>query len=812
VRDDLKTALRSLRHSRGFTAVALTVLALGIGAGTAIFSVVDAVVLRGLPFDEHDRLGVMMEKDTRHAVTFGEGNITPQTYLDWRQMQQPFQMLTAIGGTQFRLKTEGGEPADARAQRVTPEFFPVLRVAPMLGRAFNPNDEVEGRHRITILSNGFWQRRFGGAADIVGRTIELSENSYEIVGVMPQSFSYPVGSDRPSEMLVPMIFPQEDRIKTDSHNYNYTVIGRLKDGVSFDQATEQMKRLSEQLDEKDPKWAPGRRARVITLHESLVGKVRGWMLMLLGAVVLVLLIACANVANLMLVRATGRSREMGIRAALGASPWRLVRGLLVEGVLLALGGAVLGVALASGGVAILRAWLPAGLPRVASIGIDQRVLLAAIGAAVVTGLLFGIVPALQARRPDLAGSLKEGGRSATAGGRAQRLRSILVVAEVALAVILLVGAGLFTGSFVRLMHVDPGFDYHNVIALNVGLRLLPGQKFDEDYRIRSAEYTRQVVDAVGRVPGVQAVGTVSGGLPLTGSWSRTRVELPGVGKLEGEGDDIDRRSVTSNYLQVLRIPLLKGRYLSADDREGATQVVVINQAAAQRYWPGQEALGQRIKISDKERIVVGIVGNIHHLGPEVAPRQEGYIPVAQDRQFGSALAVRTAGNPLAVLPAVKAAIWSINKEQRFTGDAVTLERYMDRLIAQRRFNMAVLALFGMLGLVIAAVGIYGVMAYVVAQRTNEIGVRMALGATRANVVTMVLRRAGALMALGLAIGGAGAWFLSAGVKSFLFEVRPNDLGIFSAALAVLACAGLLASALPARRAATVDPLVALRSE
>ena len=813
MRDDLRTAFRSLSHSRAFTVVALTVLALGIGAGTAIFSVVDAVVLRGLPFDEHDRLGVMMSTDTLKKVTFAERSETPQTYLDWREMQQPFQALAAISGTQFRLKTEGGEPADAQAQRVTPEFFPVLRVAPMLGRAFNSSDEVEGRHRVAILTYGFWQRRFGGAPDVIGKTIDLSEASYEIVGVMPQSFSYPVGSDRPSELLVPVIFPADDRSKASgNHNYNYTIIGRLKDGVSCDQATEQMKRLSEQLDEKDPKWTPGRRARVITLHEFLVGKVRGWMLMLLGAVVLVLLIACANVANLMLVRATGRSREMGIRAALGASPWRLVRSLLVEGVVLALGGAALGVTLASIGIRVLRAWLPAGLPRVASIGMDERVLTTAIAAALLTGLFFGIIPALQSARPDLVGSLKEGGRSATAAGRTQKLRSILVVAEIALAVILLVGAGLFTGSFVRLMRVDPGFDYHNIIALNIGLSLLPGQKFDDNYRNRSAEYTRQVVDVVGRVPGVLAVGTVSGGMPLTGSWSRTRVELPGRGKLEGEGDDIDRRSVASNYLQLLRIPLLKGRYLSGEDREGSTPVIVINQAAAQRYWPGQEALGQRLTINQKERIVVGIVGNIHHLGPEVAPRQEGYIPAIQDRQFGYALAVRTAVDPMALLPAVKAAIWTVNRDQRFTGDTMTLERYMDRLIAQRRFNMAVLALFGVLGLVIAAVGIYGVMAYVVAQRTNEIGVRMALGATRGNVVTMVLRRAGMLMALGLLIGGMGAWYLSAGVKSFLFEVQPNDLGIFAAALAVLACAGLLASALPARRAATVDPLVALRSE
>jgi putative ABC transport system permease protein len=362
------------------------------------------------------------------------------------------------------------------------------------------------------------------------------------------------------------------------------------------------------------------------------------------------------------------------------------------------------------------------------------------------------------------------------------------------------------------MRVDPGFDYRNVLALNISLRLQPGETFGDAYAARSAIYVNQVVDAVQRVPGLQMVATVSGGLPLTGSWSRTSVTLPGRGELKGEGDDIDRRTVSPTYLELLKIPLLKGRYLSADDRAGAPLVIVVNQAAAQRYWPGQDPLGQRLTMNSKDYVVVGIVGNIHHLGPEIAPRQEGYIPVAQDRQYGSTLVMKTAGDPLAVLPAVKAAIWSVNREQRLTGDTVTLERYMDRLIAQRRFNMAVLALFGVLGLVIAAVGIYGVMAYVVAQRTNEIGVRMALGATRGDVVSMVLRRAGLLMLLGLAIGGAGAWYLSAGVKSFLFEVQPNDIGIFAAALAVLACAGLLASALPARRAATVDPVIALRSE
>ena len=627
---------------------------------------------------------------------------------------------------------------------------------------------------------------------------------------MPADFAYPVGSDRPAEVLVPMMLSASDRIKADSRNFNYTVIGRLKDGVTFPQATDQMWRLSEQLDRQDPKWAPGRRARVVPLQEFLVGTVRGWMLMLLGAVVLVLLIACANVANLMLARATVRGREMGIRAALGASPWRLVRGLLVEGLVLSLSGAAVGILLAASGVQILHAWLPANLPRVAAIGIDLRILAIATGAAVLTGLFFGIVPALHSSRPDLVGALKEGGRSATAGGSAQRLRHLLVVAEVALAVILLVGAGLFTGSFVRLMEVDPGFDYHDVIALNIGLRLLPGETFGDAFAARNAQYASRVLEAVARVPGAAAVAEVSGGLPLTGSWSRTRVTLPGGSELRGEGDDIDQRTVTPGYLALLRVPLLKGRYPADTDRQGAPPVVVVNLAAAHKYWPGQEALGQHIKIDSTDRVVVGVVGDIHHLGPEIAPRQECYIPIGQEKIYGVAVVVRTAGDPARVLPAVKAAIWSVNPEQRITADAVTLERYMDRLIAQRRFNMAVLALFGVLGLVIAAVGIYGVMAYVVAQRTAEIGVRMALGATRGNVVAMVMRRAALLVGLGLAIGGAGAWYLSAGLTSFLFEIKPNDIGIFVAALSVLGVAALLATAFPARRAASVDPLIALR--
>jgi putative ABC transport system permease protein len=810
MRDDLKTAFRSLRQSRTFTAVALVVLALGIGAGTAIFSVVDAVVLRGLPFDEHDRLAVVLEFDTQHPTTFGDGATTPQMYLDWRAHQESFQGLAAVGGYSFRLRNETGGPADARGQVVTWEFFPALRVAPILGRSFTADDEIQGRHRVALLSYGFWQRRFGGDPTVVGKTVELSEETWEIIGVLPRDFSYPIASARPAEIFAPITFTEEQKVRKDNKNYNWTVLGRLKDGVTIAQAHDQMNRLMVSLDKQYPKWSPGRQARVISLHHHLVGRVRGWMLMLLGAVALVLLIACANVANLMLARATVRTREMGIRAALGASRWRLVRTLLVEGVVLSLAGAAIGVLLAYGGVQVLTAWLPSGLPRVANIGLDYRVLFAAISAATLTGIFFGIVPAFQSSRPDLTNALKDSGRSNTAGAGSQLARSALVVSEVALAVVLLVGAGLFIGSFARLMNVNLGLDYHNVLALNVGVRV-QGNDFNDALK-RGGPYSKQMLEAVSHVPGVVAAAGVSGGLPLTGSWSRTSIELPGKPKMTGDDDSIDRRTVSAGYHETLEIPLRRGRYLTEQDRAGAPLVVVVNEAAARKYWPGEDAIGQRAVINGKEYTVVGVVGDIRHLGPEKPVRQECYIPMAQDGVIGITLVMRTAGDPLAVLPAVKSAIWSVNQDQRLSGDTVTLEAYMDRLIAQRRFNMALLALFGLLGLVIAAVGIYGVMAYVVAQRTNEIGVRMALGATRANVVGMVLRRAALMMIAGLAIGSLGAWLLTTYVKAYLFEIDPNDALVFAAALAVLALAGVIASAVPARRAASVDPLVALRHE
>ena len=810
--DDVRYAFRSLRQAPTFTVVALAVLALGIGSATAIFSVVDAVVLRGLPFDEHDRIVAVLEHNLRRPQN--SGSTLPQNYLDWRARQRSFAHLAALNRITFHVRNERGGVDTVRGLRVTPEFFPVLRVEPAIGRAFAAADEP-GAHRRLILSYGFWLRRFGGA-DVIGRTIEVNREPWEIAGVMPRGFSYPVGSQQPTDLFAPLLFSAAERTRGGARSYQYTVIGRLQDGVSQAQADDDMRRVAAAVDAANPGFNslnPGGNVRLLTLHEMMVGRVRVWMLMLLGSVALLLLIACANVANLMLARATVRGREMGVRAALGASRWRLTRGLLVEGILLSLAAAAIGVVLSLWGVRALKEWMPDGIPRIADIAVDLRVLAATIAAAVLTGIAFGIVPALQGAKPNLAAALHAGGRSATASPGARRLRGALVVIEVALAVVLVVGASLFTASFVKVARIDPGFDYQGILALNVGVPFAPG-RFREAIQ-KGRPYAERMMEAVRGVPGVGAVEAVSGGLPLSGGRVTMQIALPGRPALTGDDGEMDVRVVTPGYLRLLGIPLLRGRHLADSDRAGGPQVVVVNETAARKYWPGQDAIGQRIHVESGfgkiDRTVVGVVGDIRHNGPEIPPQQEGYVPMAQEPIVQATLVMRPS-SPLQVLPAVKAAIWSVNSEQVLNTDRVTLDAYMDGLIAQRRFNMALLALFGVLGLVMSAVGIYGVMAYIVSQRTREIGVRMALGASRATVVRMVLRNSGLLVASGLALGSAGAWYTSGVARAFLFELDARDPRAFAAAIVCLTVAAFVATAVPARRAAGVDPMVALRAE
>ena len=579
--DDLKAACRSFKSSWTFTAVALIVLTLGIGASTAIFSVVDAVVLRGLPFDEHDRLVAVGERRPVGPIDAGRdpqalSSASPQNYMDWAAQQKVFESMAAIAGGAVTLREPGAEPEDLRSQRVTADFFKVLRAQPAIGHAFTAEEEVDGRHRVAVLSDGLWRRRFGGDPAIVGRTIPLEGGSYEVAGVMPPDFAYPVGAVRPTDLWVPYVVPADERIR---HPENVSIylqsVARLKPGTSVEKAQAQMDQIAAALEQSHPQWNKDNKVGVRPLRDHLVGaRTKSWMLMLLGAVAIVLLIACANVANLLLARASAREREVGIRAALGAGRWRLIRQLMVESLVLSVAGTVLSIILAWWAVQVLKASMPEGVPRITEIALDLRVLTAAAGLSLLTGLLFGIVPALQLSKPDLTNALKEGARGSVGAGR-QRLRSALVVAEVALAVVLLVGAALFIGSFITLMRIDSGFNPEGVLTVQVSPRFEPGKPPGD-----SSPAFIDIVERISQAPGVIHASMISGGMPLGGSMSVTTLTVPGK-KIEGD-QGVSIRRVTPEYHKALRIPLKDGRLFEATDRKDGPNVVLLNESAARK--------------------------------------------------------------------------------------------------------------------------------------------------------------------------------------------------------------------------------------
>jgi predicted permease len=822
VMGDLRHAVRELRAAPGFTIVALVVLTLGIGATTAIFSVVDAVALRALPFDEHDRLVAVGERrppgprDTNydpHALM----SIATPNYLDWIAEQRVFESIAAIVGppfSSFTLTEPGTEREDVPGLRVTAGFFDVLRLRPAHGRVFTGDNEIDGRHRVVVLSDSLWRRRFGGNPDIVGRTITFDDGGYEVVGIMPPDVSldvaYSGGALRPTEILVPYVIPVRDRVRAPDGGRVMIIksIARLRPGMSIEQAQAQMDQIAAALEQMHPAWNKDNKAGVRPLRDHLVGTTtKSWMLMLLGAVGIVLLIACANVANLLLARASGREREVAVRAALGAGRLRLIRQLMLESLVLSVVGTALATILAWWGIQVLRSSMPEGVPRVAAIALDLRVLAAAAGLSVLTALLFGVVPALQVSRPDLTSALKDGARGASAGRGRLRLRSVLVVAEVALAVVLLVGAALFIGSVIALMRIDPGFSTERVLTAQVSPRLPPGRPSSD-----AVAALAEIVERVSQAPGVIDASLIYGGLPLgRGNWT-TDITIPGKAPIKGD-DIINARVVTPDYHRALGIPIRSGRLFDASDRMGVEPVLIINESAARKYFPGEDPIGRSVKFSNEDRTIVGIVGDVHQASLETDPRAEGYVPLAQVQNLrgGSELVIRTSGDPYDVLPAVKSVVMRVLPDVPLR-NVSTMDEPFARRIAQRRLNMLLLGLFGLLGLVISTVGLYGIMAYVVSQRTREIGVRMALGATQSKVVGMVLSNACALVVAGLVIGGVGAWYLSAMARAFLFGIEPNDPRAFVAALVSLSLAGALASIVPARRAAGVDPVVALRAE
>ena len=828
--DDVRTAVRSLGSSWPFTAVAVLVLALGIGATTAVFSVVDAVALRGLPFRGDDRLMAVGQRQAGatpanpNADPLALQTVAPQNYLDWAARQQLFEAIAAFQFGPYALVEAGAVPEDLFALRVTSGFFDVLGVRPAHGRAFTAENEIDGNHRLAVLSDRLWRRRFGGDLAILGRTIQLDGSPYEVAGIMPPDFQYPVGASQPTELWTPMVIPPHHRIRTQGVRGRYLqVIARLKGGVSFEQASAHIDQIGLALQQEHPEWNKDSLAAIRPLRDHIVGaRTRSWMLMLLGAVALVLVIACANVANLLLARATTRERDVAVRAAMGANRARLIRQLMVESLVLSAVGTAFAILLALWFVAVLRTSLPPGLPRAALIAVDFRVLAAGAGLSIVTALAFGIVPALRLSRPDLTRALNDAARGSSAGARSCRVRSALVVGEIALSLVLLVGAALFLGSFRMLMKVEQGFDADNVLTASIqpniasavgntapgGSVSITGAAPAEGRQPPDLRRTYQrLVEDVAGLPGVRFAAAIAGSPPLGGSRVVTTLTVPGGG---GRKDPVNIHQVTPDYFRAMGMTIVAGRELEPHDGSGAPAVIVITEAASRKYFPGAEAVGQRVAINDVERAIVGVLRDIQQASLETDPAAEVFAPLAQSPVVYADLVVKTDVEPAAVLPAIKSAVMGVMPDVPLRSIR-TMETVVGGRMALRRLNMLLLELFGLLALVISAAGIYGLMATLVSQRTREIGLRMALGASRRSVIGLVLRHATTLVGVGLVIGVAVAWYLGAAVQAFLFRIEPTDLRAFGAAIGVLGASAIAAVIVPARRAATVDPLTSLRT-
>lgn len=792
---DLRTAYRSLRGAPGFTAAAIAVLTLAMGAGTAVFSVVDGVALRGLPFDDGDRIVRIVGKDKDRVVV---GPYAAPEFLAFREQAHVFESLAAIAYGDVTLRRDGTmEPEVLRGQRVTAEFFSVLRVSPAMGRAFTSDAEVEGSTKVAVISHQLWQRRFGGSADVIGKHLPAVGGDVEVIGVMPEGFGYPIGAVEPTEVLTPYVIPAKERV-TKFASY-LTVIARLKNGTSIESTQQQLDAITEGRISSGALMGWDRRPTAVNLHESLVGDHRSWMLMLLASAACVLLIACVNIANLLLVRATVRVRELSVRAALGATRWTLTRMLLVESLLLSTIGAGFGTLVAWWSMEGLRALLPPDLPRLANIAVDWRVLTASAAAAIVTGIAFGLAPIFYSAK-EIDQTLRQNGRTETTGQRRQLLRATLLVAEVAITVVLLIGASLFLTSFWRLMRIDIGLDPSNVTTIALRPPADPA----------NAARLETLLDRIRQMPSVQATALALDNVPFSLRVSSAPFGIPGRVLRPDQPGGMNVAQVSADYFSTLRVRLVEGRLFTAADVQADAPVAILNQSAASLYFPNENPIGARIELRG-DRIVVGVVGDVRGFGPERDARPESFLPLADGKFAAGTLIVRTAGNNTAINADLKAAIRMAFPDMIIPAPR-TFEQSLGRLIAERRFSMFLLSLFGAIGLLIASVGIYGVMSYLVAQQRREVGIRMALGAQRSTILWAVLRRASVHVSLGLAGGLTLSWLLSTLVEKFLFRVEAHELPLYAAACGELAVAALVAAYLPSRRASRLDPLTVLRLE
>ena len=805
---DVRYGLRMLTKSPGFTAIAVLALALGIGANTAIFSVVNALLLRPLPYQDPDRLVVLWETNPNLSSVFlrTHNEASPANFLDWQQQQTVFEQLAAFRWNDYNLTGSGDAPEQLTGNPVTANMFDVLKVRPLIGRTFRPEESDPKSERVVMLSYRLWQRRFGGDPNIIGRSLTLNGNPHTVVGVMPADFEFPAAF---SELWTALRFANDTPPARGAH-FLYTR-ARLKPGVTLQQAQAELDTIAARLRQQYPDTNADRSVRLVSLHEDTIEFARTGRLSLLGAVGFVLLIACANVANLMLARATARHKEIAIRTALGASRWRVVRQLLTESVLLSLVVGGLGILLALWGVDLLLASVPKDFALFIhgwnQIRLDRWVLAFTVAVSVGTGLLFGLVPALQASKTELNEALKEGGRT-SAGHARRRFRGALVVLEVALALVLLVGAGLMLKSFMRLMDVRPGFDPHNVLTMYLSL---PGARYEKPEQIIS--FYQQLIAHVAAQPGVEAAGVVNF-LPMSGSGGTTAFIVEGrPAPKPGQYPEANSRVASPNYFKALRIPLVKGRVFTDGDRADTPRVALINETMAREVFGGEDPLGKVLRTPDGQNPtqIVGVVSDVKHFGLDDAAEPYLYVPHTQSPASGMALVVRTTNEPTTLAAVVRREVQALDKDQPVY-DVKNMEQRLAERTSPARLTSFLMGVFAALALVLAAVGIYGVVAYSVAQRTHEIGIRMALGAERRDILLLVVRQGMVLVGVGLALGLGASFLLMRWLASKLFQVSATDPSTFAGVALLLAAIALVACLVPARRATKVDPLVALRYE
>ncbi|MDX2044007.1 MAG: ABC transporter permease [Acidobacteriota bacterium] len=796
---DLRLGLRMLRTQPGFTVVAVLALALGIGATTLIFSVVNAVLLRPLPLSEAERVVRIGEAHNGSEITTAQFS-----YANFLDLGEQTETLESIAASRFWFATltDNGEPEQVAGTMVSANYFATLGATPLRGRTFTKEEDQPNAASVVLLSHALWQSRFGSDETIIGKTIQVSGNSTTVVGVMPPGFAFP----GQSKLWVPL--RATGSLRNNRRSHLLQVVGRLRPNATQAQAEAELEVMAARIEQQAPGVDPNLKINAVNLQANLVAPLRPALLVLLGAVGFLLLIACANVANLLLARAASREKEMAIRAALGAGRWRLARQLLIESVLLAGLGGVVGMLFAVWGTKLIAPLDPASFPRINEVAVDASVLGFALLVSLLTGILFGLAPVWQLPKQGLHATLKEGGRGSTGTARG-RLRQALVVSEIALTLVLLIGAGLLINSFVKLMQVNRGFDSTNVLTVNV---TLPFAKYDDD--ARSIAFVRQMLERVSAIPGVAAASTTTA-LPFSGG-AATSFVIEGRPSVNGEKEPIaDIRSVAANYFRTLAIPLRAGRVFTERDNETAPRVMIINEEMARRYWPNESPIGRRVTMKDwgdpLTGEVVGVVGDVKSDGLDADLRPMIYWPFAQFPNNFNNLVVRTAGDPLSVANAVKTAVWSVDAAQPLAS-LRTMEDVIANSIAPRRFNLLLLGSFAALALLLASVGIYGVMAYTVSQRTHEIGIRMALGASRRSVLRLILRQGLRLTGIGIALGLLAAMLLTRLLQSLLYGVSVTDPLTFAGVAFLLAAVSLLACWIPARRATKVDPLMALRHE